>query len=58
MKLAPKNWKYAFLVETTDRPYILYVCSSEERMMWLSGFDYLIASTLEVQKIIKCNQEK
>jgi len=55
MKLAPKNWKYAILVVTTDRPYVLYVCSSEERMMWLSGFEYLIASTIEVQKIIKCN---
>lgn len=48
----------AFLVQTTDRPYVLFVCSNEERLMWLAGFEYLIASTAEVQKIIEKNEKE
>ena len=58
MDNARKNWKYAFLVVTVDRPYVLFVGSNEERLMWLSGFDYLLASTEEVQKIINQNEER
>jgi hypothetical protein len=44
-----------FILETKDRNFELHCYSNYDRDMWIVGFDYLIKSTIEVQKIIDSN---
>ena len=36
-----KPWIYAFFVMTTDRQYLLYAKSEQDRAMWVAAFQYL-----------------
>mmetsp|Transcript_31189 Transcript_31189/g.47756 ORF Transcript_31189/g.47756 Transcript_31189/m.47756 type:complete len:190 (-) Transcript_31189:2049-2618(-) len=53
----PKNWKEVFYLKTSERVYILIAKTLEDRNMWMSGFRYIIASTVTVQEIMKTNNE-
>ena len=44
----PKNWAFPFYVQTTERIFVLCAKNINERNMWMSGFRYVIASTLTV----------
>ena len=44
-------------LQTTDRLFILCAKSLEDRNMWMSGFRYIIASTITVQTIMKNNNQ-
>lgn len=54
----PKNWQFAFYVDTVERVYVLCAKTAEERSMWMAGFNYLIASTITVQQIMKSNNQR
>jgi hypothetical protein len=49
----PKGWEHTFALQTQDRQYILFAPTNEERIMWMTGFKYAIASTAIVQDIMK-----
>jgi hypothetical protein len=50
-----KKFQNPFFLKTTDRTFALYAPTYEERRMWMAGFDYVIKSTVIVQKIIEQN---
>ena len=52
----PKTWQWPFYVQTLDRLYVLCAKTEQERSIWMSGFRYVIASTLTVQTIMKHNR--
>lgn len=58
IKNAPKNHPYPFYLKTKDRTLVLYCQKMEERNMWIDGFNYVVKSTREVQKIIDENNKK
>jgi hypothetical protein len=51
-KICSKKYNFPFFVKTVDRLYEFYASQENERRLWMAAFDYLILSTLEVQKII------
>ena len=53
----PKGWVHCLYLQTTERLYILCAKSLEDRNMWMSGFRYIIASTITVQTIMKNNNQ-
>ena len=54
----PKNWEYAFCLNTPARIYILYSNCSNARDLWISAFQYVTASTLIVQSILLSHKEE
>ena len=57
MALCSIKFKYPFFVKTTERLFELYASTTEERTMWIAGFNYVIVSTNEVQDIMKRNND-
>ena len=47
-----------FILKTKDRDFDLMCDKEFDRDMWLAGFNYLIKSTVEVQKIIERNDRE
>ena len=41
-----KDWTHSFHLITYDKSFILYAQTKRERDMWVTGFDYVIYSTL------------
>lgn len=54
----PKGWDWYFILQTREREFKLIAKSLDDRNMWMSGFRYLIASTMTVQAIMKENDQK
>lgn len=52
-----KTFFNPFYVSTRNRLYILYAATLEEREMWIDGFNYIIKSTQQVQKILTVNNQ-
>ena len=50
---ASKNFTLPFILETSERKFELFACSVEERKMWITGFEYILVSTSEVQIIMQ-----
>ena len=48
-----KKFQFPFFLKTKSRHFLLFASTHEERRMWLAGFQYVILSTKEVQKIIE-----
>ena len=46
------------MLQTRERVYILCAKSEEDRNMWMSGFRYIISSTVTVQQIMRQNDVK
>lgn len=55
---ASKNFRMPFQIDTSERKFELFASSEEERKMWLTGFEYILVSTSEVQTIMQQEQEK
>ena len=53
----PKNWEHGMYLQTRERLFFLCAKSEEDRNMWMSGFRYLLASTVTVQTIMKDNSK-
>lgn len=56
-KICSKTFNMPFCLQTTDRTYILFASIEDERQLWLDGFNYVIQSTMQVQKIINVNDQ-
>lgn len=54
----PENWEHCFYLQTRERMFILCAQAAEDRNMWMSGFRYIIASTVTVQNIMKANNDR
>ena len=52
-----KTFKYPFIVKTIERMFLLFAPTEQERDMWIAGFEYIIVSTMQVQSILKVNDE-
>ena len=52
------TYKFPFSVKTNSRVFEFYSSSAQERDMWLAGFDYVILSSKQVQKIINADYTK
>ena len=57
-KSLKKGWEDCLYLQTRNRLYILCTKTLEDRNMWMSGFRYIIASTITVQTIIMNNNER
>ena len=44
----PATWQHGMYLQTRDRLFFLCAKTEEERNMWMSGFRYLLASTVTV----------
>ena len=51
-KICSKKYNHPFFVKTVDRLFELYASQENERTLWMAALDYLIKSTMEVQKIL------
>lgn len=54
----PKGWEHCLYLRTTERLYFLCARTLDDRNMWMSGFRYLLASTVTVQAIMRDNSKK
>lgn len=54
----PGDWKHVFYLKTNERTFILCAKCQDDRNMWMSGFRYIIASTLTVQEIMRNNDQQ
>ena len=53
----PKGWEHGMYLQTRERLFFLCAKCEEDRNMWMSGFRYLLASTVTVQNIMKDNSK-
>jgi hypothetical protein len=51
----PEGWPWGFYLNTRERLFFLCSQTQEDRNMWMSGFRYLLASTVTVQSIMREN---
>lgn len=52
------KFQYPFFVVMQKRKYELYAATSYDRVMWMSGFDYMIKSAKIVNAIMQENKEE
>ena len=46
------TFKFPFSVVTSQRIFEFYASCPQEREMWIAGFNYVVLSSKEVQKIM------
>ena len=57
-KEAHKKYQHPFIVQADGKLFELYSNTTDERLMWLSGFNYIIKTNEEIKIILKGNNDR